>query len=108
MKNIAFLMNPQGEWSLAPAFDVTYSYNPGGAWTATHQMTLNGKRDGFTLADFEACASAAVMKRTRAATIIAEVQAAVKRWPEFAAAARLADEWRDRIQQAHRLSFPKA
>lgn len=108
VKNIAFLMNPEGEWSLAPAFDVTYSYNPGGAWTATHQMTLNGKRDGFTLADFEACATAAVMKRTRAATIIAEVQAAVKRWPEFAAAARLADEWRDRIQQTHRLSFPKA
>ncbi len=28
VKNIAFLMNKQGEWSLAPAFDVTYSYNP--------------------------------------------------------------------------------
>jgi serine/threonine-protein kinase HipA len=108
VKNIAFLMNKQGEWALAPAFDVTYSYNPGGAWTATHQMTLNGKRDGFTLADFQAGAESAVMKRNRAATIIAEVQAAVKRWPEFAAEAKLADEWRDTIQKAHRLSFTKA
>ena len=33
VKNIAFLMNPLGEWSLAPAFDVTYSFNPAGAWT---------------------------------------------------------------------------
>lgn len=108
VKNIAFLMNQQGEWSLAPAFDVTYSYNPGGAWTAMHQMTLNGKRDGFALADFEACAKAALMKRGRAASIIEEVQAAVKRWPEFAAEAKLSDEWRDKIQKTHRLTFPKA
>jgi serine/threonine-protein kinase HipA len=46
VKNIAFLMNKEGQWSLAPAFDLTYSYNPSGAWTARHQMTLNGKRDG--------------------------------------------------------------
>ena len=106
VKNIAFLMNKRGEWSLAPAFDVTYSYNPSGSWTATHQMTLNGKRDGFALVDFEACAKAALMKRGRAASIVEEVQAAVKRWPEFAADARLASEWRDKIQTTHRLSFP--
>jgi len=107
VKNIAFLMNQQGEWSLAPAFDVTYSYNPSGSWTATHQMTLNGKRDGFTIADFEACARVALMKRGRAATILAEVQAAVRRWPVYAAEARLTDEWREKIQSAHRLEFPK-
>jgi serine/threonine-protein kinase HipA len=106
VKNIAFLMNKQGEWSLAPAFDVTYSYNPSGAWTGTHQMTLNGKRDGFTRADFEVCAKSALMKRGRAATIIEEVTSAVRRWPEFAAEARLADEWRDKIQKTHRLDLP--
>lgn len=107
VKNIAFLMNKQGEWSLAPAFDVTYSYNPSGSWTATHQMTLNGKRDGFTLVDFEACAKSSLMKRGRAKTLIDEVQAAVKRWPEFAAEAQLADEWRSKIQNSHRLSFAR-
>ena len=107
VKNMAFLMNQRGEWSLAPAFDVTFSHNPRGAWTATHQMTMNGKRDGFTMADFEACARAALMKRGRAAAIVAEVVAAVARWPEFAAEARLADGWTRQIQQAHRLAFPK-
>lgn len=107
VKNIAFLMNKQGEWSLAPAFDVTYSYNPSGAWTGTHQMTLNGKRDGFTLADLEACAKAALMKRGRAAAILDEVAAAVRRWPEFAGEAELADEWRVKIQKTHRLTFPR-
>ncbi len=108
VKNIAFLMNRHGEWALAPAFDVTYSYNPSGSWTATHQMTLNGKRDGFTMADFAACAKAALMKRGRAASIINEVQAAVRRWPEFAAEAQLADEWRSKIQHTHRLTFADA
>ena len=107
VKNIAFLMNQQGEWSLAPAFDVSYSYNPSGSWTATHQMTLNGKRDGFTMQDFEACAKAAGMKRGRVATIVEEVQTAVRRWPEFAAEAQLSAEWRDTIHKTHRLSFAK-
>lgn len=106
VKNIAFLMDKQGEWSLAPAFDVTYSYNPSGSWTASHQMTLNGKRDEFTREDFEACAQAALMKLGRAATIIEEVQAAVRRWPEFAAAGRLSDAWRDKIKKTHRLEIP--
>ena len=104
-KNIAFLMDRQGRWSLAPAFDVTYSYNPSGAWTSTHQMTLNGKRDGFTLEDFRTCARSALMKRGRAETIVEQVTAAVRRWPEFAAAGGLADNRRDRIQESHRLNF---
>ncbi len=107
VKNIAFLMDKQGEWQLAPAFDVTYSHNPAGAWTATHQMTLNGKRDGFALADFEACAKVAVMKRGRAGAIIEKVLAAVQCWPDFAARAGLTDDYRDRIQRTHRLLFPR-
>ena len=107
VKNIAFLMNQQGEWSLAPAFDVTYSYNPIGAWTATHQMTMNGKRDGFKLADFETCAKAAVMKRGRAAAILDEVVAAVEQWPKFAEKAKLTEKLQGKIHKAQRLSFPR-
>ena len=107
VKNIAFLMDQQGQWSLAPAFDVIYSCNPSGTWTATHQMTVNGKRAGFTRDDFEACAKSALMKRGRAAVILDEVQAAVARWPEFAATAGVADEWRDEIHRSHRRSFPQ-
>lgn len=105
VKNIAFLMNKQGQWSLAPAFDVTYSHNPSGSWTATHQMTLNGKRDGFTMGDFAACAKSALMKRGRAAAILEEVRAAVARWPEFATVARLEGGLTRSVQKKHRLYF---
>jgi len=102
VKNIAFLMDKTGAWSLAPAFDVTYSYNPSGAWTSSHQMTVNGKRDGFTRADVRAVARSAGLKQGRADAILAEVAAAVGRWPEFAAAAALDEGVAERIGQAQR------
>ena len=107
VKNIAFLMDKSGHWSLAPAFDVTYSYNPTGSWTDRHQMSMNGKRDGFTRADFRACARTAMMKRGRAESIVEEVRAAVAQWPEFAEQAEVSKEWRKQIQRNHRLELPR-
>lgn len=107
VKNISFLMNQQGEWSLAPAYDITYSYNPSGAWTATHQMTLNGKRDRFSHQDFDACAQSALMKRGRAASILTEVLAAVRDWRNFATQAKIPDDWQKMIQNSHRLELSK-
>ena len=98
VKNIAFLMNKSGQWSLAPAFDMTYSFNPEGAWTASHQMTMNGKRKHFTLEDFKACAKVASMKRGRATTILAEVQATVSKWRSFAEQAGVPEDMCDGIQ----------
>jgi serine/threonine-protein kinase HipA len=103
VKNIAFLMDRSGNWSLSPAFDMTYSYQPSGKWTSSHQMTLNGKRDGFTLVDFKACANSAAMKRGRAETIIAEVRDVVARWRDYADESRVQPEQRDKIHAALRL-----
>ncbi len=106
VKNIAFLMDRTGHWSLAPAFDVTYAYNASGDLTARHQMSLNGKRDSFTLEDFRICAESVVMKRGRAEKIIEEVRAAVARWPEFADKAKVTPEWIDQIKGNLRLDLP--
>jgi serine/threonine-protein kinase HipA len=105
VKNIAFLMDKAGHWSLSPAFDMTYSYNPAGKWTSTHQMSLNGKRDGFTLDDFRACAKLVSMKRGRAEQIVREVTDVLSRWREYAEAAAVPAVWRDGIQQSLRLDL---
>ncbi|MFK5954912.1 MAG: type II toxin-antitoxin system HipA family toxin [Planctomycetota bacterium] len=84
VKNIAFLMDKQGAWTLSPAFDVTYSYQPSGDWTHAHQMTLQGKRDGFTLDDFIAAGKAVGLVRGRAQRIVHEVQQVVAFWPKYA------------------------
>ena len=104
VKNIAFLMDKTGTWSLSPAFDVTYAYNPDGEWTARHQMTLNGKTDHFEWEDFRACAATAGLKRGRDREMLDEVTQAVKNWPQFAAVAAVSKSHRDAIARAHRLS----
>ena len=101
VKNIAFLMDQSGTWALSPAFDMTYSYNPRGVWTSTHQMSLNGKRDNFELDDFKACAKNASMKRGRAEEILQQVQNAVLKWKDFAKEAGVPDDVADRIAKAH-------
>ena len=104
VKNIAFLMDRSGNWSLSPAFDMTYSYQPGGKWTSSHQMTMNGKQNGFTLEDFKACAKSASMKRGRAETIIAEVRNVVARWQDYADESSVSPEQRDKIAAVLRLA----
>ena len=105
VKNIAFLMDRSGHWSLSPAYDMTYSYNPQGDWTSSHQMTLNGKRDGFTMEDFEACARLASMKRGRAREILAEVHDAVLRWQEIAEETGISESRIEEIGRNQRLTI---
>ncbi len=98
-------MDKRGRWALAPAFDVMYSYNPDGAWTSRHQMSLNGKRDAFDRADFRALERTASMKRGRADAILEEVIAAVSRWGEFAEHAQVDPMLADEVARHHRLGL---
>jgi len=108
VKNIAFLMDQSGQWSLSPAYDVTFSYNPQGAWTSKHQMTLNGKRDGFDREDFRECARAASMKRGRADSILEEVRFVVSRWSGYAEKAEVDLQQAQHIQRHLRLDITGA
>jgi serine/threonine-protein kinase HipA len=84
VKNISFLMNQRGVWSLAPAYDVTYAYNPYGAWTGRHQMSVNGKRNAISYDDLLACAGHMSISTRRAKAIVEDVRRAVKRWQSYA------------------------
>jgi serine/threonine-protein kinase HipA len=106
VKNIALLMDRAGVWRLSPAFDITWAYNPGGLWTGQHQMSINGKRDGFVMADLDACAATASLSRSRARAIVQQVGDAVAAWPRFAEAAGVADKWRRSIDPSLRLALP--
>lgn len=107
VKNIAFLMDKSGNWSLSPAFDMTYSHNPQGDWTSRHQMSLNGKRDDFTIEDFKACAKNVSLKRGRAEEIVRQVREAVLQWKNFADKSGVPPEVADCIARAHRTEILK-
>lgn len=102
VKNIAFLMDRRGTWRLSPAFDIAYSYNPSGAWTGQHQMSLNGKRDGFDIDDLIAFAGVSGMKNAKAKAILSEVSSAVSSWRRFAEDAGMPETDIDRIEQTQR------
>lgn len=88
-KNIAFLMDRAGNWSLAPAFDVVYAYNPNGDWTSEHQMSLAGKTDNFTLDDLIAFGRFADLKPRETRKLLDEIRCAQSRWDEWCEAAGL-------------------
>lgn len=84
-KNLAFLLPEQGDWVLAPAYDITYAHNPAGKWTGLHQMSIEGKRDQIGLNDLYRVADKFLVPGYKA--VVSEVVQAAKQWPDFAAEA---------------------
>ena len=102
VKNIAFLMDRSGKWSLSPAYDVTYAYNPGGEWTHDHQMSLAGRRNGFERNDLLRFAASIGIRKRRALEISDRVSASVRDWRKHAEAAEVAPRDAARIERTFR------
>jgi serine/threonine-protein kinase HipA len=100
-RNIEFLMTPAGTWSLAPAYDMVWSHKSDSPWVSRHQMRINGKTDRFAMDDLLAVAAQYGIRK--AAPILNRVHAAVKRWREFAQAARVEPVMVETIASTHRL-----
>jgi serine/threonine-protein kinase HipA len=99
VKNISFLMNRAGQWRLAPAYDVTYAYNPQGIWTGTHQMLIHGKRDHINHSDLIADAESLGIRKSEAEKTIREVRNALNGWMEYAETAQLRRSAAEAIQK---------
>jgi len=51
VKNFSFIMDRQGTWSLSPAYDLCHA--EGSDFTRTHQLSLNGEKKNFSIADLK-------------------------------------------------------
>ena len=98
-KNISFLMNKSGKWSLSPAYDITFSYNKSSVWVSAHQMLINGKADEITKDDLLAVAHSAEIGYSEAVECIEQVQAAVSRWNDLAEEAELSSAKAEKIRK---------
>lgn len=99
VKNFSFLMSPDGRWRLAPAFDLCASY--GSEWTRTHQMTVNGKDDGFARADLLEVGALMDLPEN-GARLIAEVMSAADTWKREAKSAGVPKKFVDEIESVRR------
>jgi serine/threonine-protein kinase HipA len=69
-------------------------------------MSLNGKRDGFSVADLRAVAGVAGLKRGRAEAILAEVVEVVAGWRGVAEEVGVDEQMVEQIARSHRLTLP--
>ena len=100
-KNASFMLREGGRWELAPAYDVTYAFNPRGEWTYQHLMSVNGKFDNISRADLMAVADRFGVGTAR--QVLDQVAAAVSAWPDFARTAKVSRAEVTRIREHHRL-----
>lgn len=102
-KNISFLMDKNGKWKLAPAYDVTYSYNPTGIWTNQHQMTINGKRDDFTVHDLIQVGKKVNLHNSMG--IINEIRDVIDNWFEYSKVAGIPKKQAGKLKEAFRVDM---
>lgn len=100
-KNHSFLMQKNGTWTLAPAYDLCYTYSPSGQWTSKHQLSVNGKRDGFVRDDLIKVGEEQGIKNPK--RIIDKTLDVVGKWTAYAAKNNVKPVFIDAIQENLRL-----
>ena len=98
VKNISFLMDRNGAWSLSPAYDVTFAYDPSNRWLNAHQMTVNGKSKDVNISDLIAAGKSMDISVQKCKNVINEVAEAVRKWPEFAGYAQIKEQTMELIR----------
>lgn len=104
-KNHSFLLNQNGEWKLAPAYDLCYSYSPTGKWTNRHQLSINNKRDEFTYNDLLAVAKNMSIKNSP--EIIQEIVETVSHWETYALNAGVQNNHIKQVKDQLRLLYDR-
>jgi len=93
----AFLMDANGDWQLAPAYDLTYSPGPGGE----HYMDIAGEGRKPTRAHVTTLGEQHSFSAKQVADVIDEVRSAVAAWPKFASEAGVSAASTKAIGKAH-------
>ena len=98
-KNISFLMDETGDWSLSPAYDITFAYNPTNLWLAQHQLSINNKRRDISRNDLLSVATQMNVKKAN--EIIENVRGVISKWKGYATDAGVAVSQLKAISATH-------
>lgn len=96
-KNFSFIMNEDGIWRLAPAYDITYIFDSGGFLpNEDHCMYIRAKLRGITRDDVIQLAKDNGIRRPDA--IIRDIVKAIKQFRVVATKYGVAEQWIGRIE----------
>ena len=97
-KNFSFLMDKQGVWSLAPAYDMLFTVDlDGPKYLNRHSLSVGIKTDSITEEDLLLFAKENDI--VSAKLIIEEVRQVMSQWNEFAKEAGVPAKWIQRISK---------
>jgi serine/threonine-protein kinase HipA len=92
-KNFAFRLKKDGDWELAPAYDICFAYRPESDWVSQHNLSINGKRKDITKEDLIAIAKSMNIKK--ASSIIDQISKMVSNWYAFAEEAKVDTQFKE-------------
>lgn len=96
-KNFSFIMLPNGEWHISPAYDIVFSADPDSHFYRNHELTILGKRKNITKQDLLLFAQRQDIKN--AASIIDEVTEVVMNFKAYAEMVEIDDYWIKKIMR---------
>lgn len=96
-KNFSFIMLPNGEWHISPAYDIVFSADPDSHFYRNHELTILGKRKNITKQDLLLFAQRQDIKN--AASIIDEVAEVVMNFKAYAEKVEIDDYWFKKIMR---------
>ena len=99
VKNFSFLMDRQGNWRMAPAYDLTFAYNPNNKWISEHQMKINNKASSITEDDLIACGIAIGLTKDYCRNTIGQTKNVVSDWSDYAGKAGVKKKRADEIRK---------
>ena len=95
-KNFSFLMYPNGEWHISPAYDLIFSIDPDSRFFRNHELSVRGKRNNITRKDLIDFAKAQDIKNPT--NIIEQTIEVVKKFNDYAEQVGISEYWISRIQ----------
>lgn len=96
-KNFSFIMLPNGEWHISPAYDIVFSADPDSHFYRNHELTILGKRKNITKQDLLLFAQRQDIKN--ASSIIDEVAEVVMNFKAYAEMVEIDDYWIKKIMR---------
>ncbi len=103
VKNFGFMMDRQGRWDITPAYDLCHA--EGSDFTRFHQLSVNGKTSGFTLADLRHLAKYARMPRNREKLVLEKTVDTFSTWEKTAKELEIPQPLQKHVLRTLRLSW---
>ena len=96
-KNFSFVMYPNGEWHISPAYDIVFSADPDSHFYRNHELTVLGKRKNITKQDLMLFAQRQDIRN--ASSIIEEVEDVVMNFKSYAEKVEIDEYWIRKIER---------